>query len=400
MKSVILVVFVGVLGAAIFWYLTENAKQERAERYRQQQIEQAKQEEREAKQREEDERIRKERMAVVAKEDAVKLFLRYLEKEEDRLKDLIEEAKLKSDMVNVDQQSFSDEMVALDRASEGESAASKKRGEKRRDEVEYVKKLLSSPVLNRLAQTYTGEDLSAIRGEFQNSVVANIKKREFYASRRDENQKKYIETLGKVDEEVDEKNKRAIDETRKVRDKIKGSLQVLQDRVEKLRRQVKKLEDKKMPSPWEKRELASLRKDLENAELQLSNHQDVKGLSAVDSLQNEAALAEVRARRVHDTALDIRTRADDATLADYTYDVSVTEAAMRYKGRAVDRISSAMREYQIRLSARVSDAKEKLAFLKESSTNMDFLNAEEVEDMRKKIAKRLSINVVGEEVSQ
>ena len=80
MKIVWLVLVIGGFVVAGFWYITENDRADRAEIYRRQQVQQAKEEarqrEEEERQRAEDERMRKERAAALAKEDAVRLFLR------------------------------------------------------------------------------------------------------------------------------------------------------------------------------------------------------------------------------------------------------------------------------------------------------------------------------------
>lgn len=400
MKNVLLVIVLCAAGAWAFWYTTENAKQERRERAQQQRDERIRQEAREAAQRSEDERIRKERMSAVAKEDAVKLFVRYVEREEDRLKDFIEESKLRLETISVDQQSLSDELVILGQRNAGESAASKQRGVKRRDEVEYVKRLLRSPVLNRLAETYMGEDFSAMSAEFQNKIETVIGLREELTSRRAENQRAYEESIGSVDDDVNQKTKLAQEKTKETRDRIEGHLKALEDRVVALRRKIKKLEDKASKSVWDNRELERLRKDLEVAEMRVSHYRDVEGLSSVNSLQNEALMAETRARRTHDTALDKRTRADDEALAAHAHEVGVFNLASDYEARSLDAVRAAMRNSQKMLAAQMSDAASKLSFLKEAATNMDFLNADEVEDLRRKIAKRLSINAVGKDMDE
>lgn len=395
MKNVMVVAIVCAAGLWVFWYKSETAKQERAERR-----ERLQEERRESEQQVTDERIRRERLESAAKEDAVRLFLRYVEKEEDRLKESIEEAKLTCEAIAIDQQSLSDELVVIGRQNEGESAASRQRGEKRRDEVEYVKRLLRSPVLNRLAATYLGEDLSAMRAEFQNQIGTITGLRDNLTSRRAANQRAYEAAIGSVDDDVNKKSKLARDKNKETRDRIEGNMRVLESRVDGLRNKIKKLEAKVSKSAWDNRALERLRKELEVAELQLSHYRDVEGLSSVNSLQNEALLAETRARRTHDTALDARTRADAEALEEYAHEVGIYNAASRYEERSLDAIRMAMRQRQNLLAVQMSDARRKLAFLKESSTNIDFLNAKEVEEMRRKIAKRLSVQVVGEEESK
>ena len=171
MKTVMLALIIGALCAAGFWYITENSRKDRDVEYQRRQEQKAKAEaeekERISLQKAEDERIRKERAAAVAKEDAVRLFLNYIDREEERLKEEVEEAKIEIQKIGVDQDSLEDELKAIERANEMRVSNSEKRGESQRDKVERVRALLKSTVLNRLARTYCGNDLSALRSEFE-----------------------------------------------------------------------------------------------------------------------------------------------------------------------------------------------------------------------------------------
>lgn len=406
MKSIWLIAGICVLGAWMFLITTGNAKKERAEQLRRQNEEriyrdmerQAEDERRRAER--EDERIRKERAAAVAKEDAVRMFLRYIEKEEDRLKELIEESKLVQESITIDQQSLSDELVILGQQNEAESDASKSRGQKRRDEVEYVKRLLRSPVLNRLAETYLGEDLSAMSAEFRNRIETMVGLRSTLTNRREANMRIYEETIASVDGDVNQASRMAQDANNRVANRIKNSAKEMETRVEKLREKVMKLEQKSSKSPWEEKELKKLQIALEDAEQDLTKYRDVEGLADANKLQDAALLAETKARRRHVTALDKRTRADDAALEDHVHEVGIYNLASRYEERSLDAIRAAMRQRTDMMSLQISKAKKKLAFLKESSTNIDFLNADEIEAMRRRIAKRLSSNIVGEGVAE
>lgn len=402
MKNIWLIAGVCILGAWIFLITTGNAKKERAEQLRRQNEERIRQDmerqaENERRQTErENERIRKERIAAIAKEDAVRMFLRYIEKEEDRLKELIEESNLARESISIDQQSLSDELVILGQQNEAESDASKNRGQKRRDEVEYVKRLLQSPVLNRLAETYLGEDLSAMSAEFRNRIETIVGLRSTLTNRREANMRTYEETIASVDGDVNQASRMAQDANNRVANRIKNSAKEMETRVEKLREKVMKLEQKSGKSPWEEKELKKLQIALEDAEQDLTRYRDVEGLADANKLQDAALLAETKARRRHVTALDKRTRADDAALEDHMHEVSIYNLASSYEGRSLDAIRAAMRRRMDMMSLQISKAKQKLAFLKESSTNMDFLNADEIEAMRRRIAKRLSSNIVGE----
>ena len=394
-NAVLLTVVLVVLGGGLLYYRSEQKARVR-ERAAKQAEEKAAAlaEEKLAQQRAEDERIRKEQKEAAEKEDAVKIFLRFVEKEEYRLTEIAEESKIKMQMIDVDQQSLSDELRSLARRNEGASAASKQRGEKRRDQVEYVKSILRSPVLNRLAETYMGEDFAAMRSEFENKIGTVVKRHDALMSRRAENQSRYESSVGLVDDEVNKKSKAAVEANRRVRDSIKGHQKDLESRVAKLRKDIEKLETKPSRSQWDERKLENLRKDLESEELRLSHYRDVEGLASVNTLQNEALAEETKARRVHDEALDKRTRADDEALAEYTHEGDVYLLATRYEERSLDAVRAAMKQCQALQMQRMADAQKKLKYLKEASANVDMLPTEEIVSLRKQIVKRLTDRAV------
>ena len=103
MKYFWMILAMGIVGGGFFYYITENEKAAKAEAYRRELEQQAKEAERLAKQRIEDERIRKERMANLAKEDAVRMLQKYIAKQEEQLRETIEECEIKIKMIDVDQ---------------------------------------------------------------------------------------------------------------------------------------------------------------------------------------------------------------------------------------------------------------------------------------------------------
>lgn len=191
MKYFFVILGLGLVGGGFFYYITENEKAAAAEAYQRELAERAREEERQAKQKIEDERIRKERMANLAKEDAVRLLQKYIAKQEDQLKSTVEECQIKIKMIEVDQASLSDELVALEKEEEAKAKDAVRRKVKRRDKNDRVDALLASPTLNRLAQTYTGEDLSAMRAEFRSRMGNMIKIHDDGAKKLAENRKKY-----------------------------------------------------------------------------------------------------------------------------------------------------------------------------------------------------------------
>ena len=213
MKIVWLVLVIGGFVVAGFWYITENDRADRAENYRRQQVQQAKEEarqrEEEERQRAEDERMRKERAAALAKEDAVRLFLNYIDREEGRLKDETEELKVQLEKIEVDQNSMSEELQAIERANALRVASAEKRKEQQRDKIERVLALLRSPTLNRLSRTYRGEDLSALRSKFEGEVQKIKDVDDRYQKRFRDNLKRYEDAVAGADEIVNRKLKNA-----------------------------------------------------------------------------------------------------------------------------------------------------------------------------------------------
>ena len=110
MKIFFAILAFAICGGIAFYMINEENRKRRAEEYQRAEIERKREEERAEKARQEDERIRKERMAALAKEDAVMMLQRYVTREENNLKDTIEECKLKLQSIDVDQQSLSDEL--------------------------------------------------------------------------------------------------------------------------------------------------------------------------------------------------------------------------------------------------------------------------------------------------
>ena len=94
MKTIVLVMFLAALAAAGFWYVTENDRADRERAYiRSLELKkesEARAREYEERKKAEDERMRKERAEALARDDAMRMFLRYIDREEvDKLLKLI-----------------------------------------------------------------------------------------------------------------------------------------------------------------------------------------------------------------------------------------------------------------------------------------------------------------------
>ena len=395
MKSVILVVFIGLLGAAGFWYMAENAKQERAEQYRRQQLEEAKAEEKAAQQKVEDEKMRKERMEAMAKEDAVRLFLNYIDHEEERLKEEAEEAKIALEEIDVDQDSLSEELQAIERANAARVASAEKRNEKRRDKIERVGALLRSATLNRLHRTYCGEDLSALRGEFEAEVQRIKDVDEQYRGRIKANFRKYDETVAQADEKANRKRKAAKEKYDSYSKNVDASrVPNLKRQLAEVERSIQKILSKKSQSKWDKRDLENLQNRQVILQNQIAQFEDVGGLAAATAAHMEATDAEAEARSIGDSANKTLSHDNAEALLDRDHEQDVFNTAKGFEDRSVGEICKAMQSKKLLLRSQRAQTERKLAFLKRSSVSMDFMNAQEVEEMRRKVAKTISAEII------
>ena len=398
MKYFWMLLALGIIGGAAFYYITENEKKEKAEAYRRELERQAKEEERIEKQRIEDERIRKERMANLAKEDAVRLLQRYIAKQETQLRDEIEECRIKLKMVDVDQTSLSDEIAALEKEEDAKAKDAKRRKIFRRDKNDRVDALLASPTLNRLARSYTGEDLSALRAEFRSRMGNVIKIHEDGARKMAENRKKYNEAMKAADEDLDSKTRIASAKLKAASKDIESEIPQLEKRLEELNDKLGKLETKDLKAKsggpklthWERDDLKRYQSQRDIVMEQLSSRKSTSGLSSANLSHMEVTMAETAARRKADAAIDIKEEADVQVLKDMTFEGDVFNLAVQYENRSLDRIRAAMTQVKSNWADKLSVAEKKLKFLSASSGNMDFLNAEEVEKVRSRIAGKIA----------
>jgi len=398
MKWFWMLLALGIIGGGMFYYITENEKVARQEAYRRELAQQAKEEERQAKQKIEDERIRKERMANLAKEDAVRMLQKYIAKQEEQLKAEVEECKIKIKMIAVDQDSLSDELVALEKEEDAKEKDAKRRNAKRRDKNERVDALLSSPTLNRLARAYMGEDLSAMRAEFRSRMGNVIRIHEEGAKKLSDNRKKYKETMAAADADIDNKTKIASERLAAAKRDIEQGLPMLEKRLADLQKKLEKIEAKDLKAkaggpkltPWERDDLKRWQTERDVVMEQIASRKATSGLSGANIAHMEVTMAETAARRKTDSAIIEKEESDVQVLKDMTFEGDVFNLAVSYENRSLDRIRNAMMQTQNVWNEKLGVAEKKLAFLSASSGNMDFLNAEEVEQVRKRIAGKIA----------
>ena len=101
-------------------------------------------------------------------------------------------------------------------------------------------------------------------------------------------------------------------------------------------------------------------------------------------------MAETSARRKSDIAIVEKEESDVQVLKEISFESDVFNLAVSYENRSLDRVRNAIMLARSQWSDKLDVAKKKLEFLSSSSGNMDFLNAEEVERVRKRIAGRIA----------
>ena len=397
MKLFWVILALGLLGGGVFYIVSEENRKQREESYKREEIERQRENERMEKARKDDERIRKERMAALAKEDAMLMLQRYITREENELKDTIEECKLKLQAIDIDQKSLSDELTALEKEEEVKAADAKRRNVKRRDKTARVDALLASPTLNRLADTYLGEDLSAIRAKFR-SHLSNLTQMSDEKTRRyAENKAKYQKTIADSDAEVTRLTENASRQLDKAKSQLNANTAALRKRVEGYRAEIARLEKRQKLTTLnmnEKKQLYELSTILlPTAEAQLTSNEAAEGLGTANKSHLNVTIAETKARRTADAALSVRMDDDNEVEAEMDREIAIFNAASQYETMSLDRVRDAMQRSRGAVSSRMFIAEKKLKFLAGSVANLDMLNAEEVEALRKNIAKRLTDDV-------
>ena len=391
MKAVMLVLITGALGAAGFWYITENARKDR----RMEQQAKAEEKERIARQKAEDERIRKERAAAAAKEDAVRLFLNYIDREESRLKEEIEEAKINLEKIDVDQESLDVELRAIERTNAMRVSSGEKRGESQRDKVERVRELLKSAVLNRLARTYCGNDLSALRSEFEGEMQKIKDVDDRYVKRFGDNLKKYDETVKGVDDAVLRKTGAARAKLEDVQRRINNPqrLSSIKSQFEIVKRRIDAIMGKQKSSGLtrvEQEKLERLQGQQTLLQNQLAQYEEIAGLAAGNIAHIAATEAETEARRKYDQAGKALIEGNDMALLELTHEQTVYNRVREFEKRSLDNVRSAMNDSRLYQKQLQVKAEKCLGYLKTTVANIDFLDVDEIENVRRDIAKRIT----------
>lgn len=398
---VVIIVFVGAIGSAGFWYMTENDRKDRAAAH-EEALARKEREDAEAKEemlrlRQEQEEAKRAREKALAKEDALRLFLAYIAREEARLKDEVEEGKINLAKIDIDQESISEELLAIEAANAERVKNAQKRGEKQRDKIERVSAILRSPVFNRVSLIYRGEDLAALRSKFEAEVqkIKDIDDR--YQKRIKENIARYEQTVAGADEKVNKKLKIARDKYETVNKKMdKDRLPRLKKQLKDCEREIDKLSGKARKSNWEVRRLGDLQNQMMVLQTQLSQFEDVQGLSGADLAHMEATEAESEARRQFDLAGKNLTIDNDMALMERDYEQDIHNLATQFESASLDAIREAMVNARNIVGSNLSKSEKELMYIKASAENLELMDLEEINALRVKVAKRVSAAIYDE----
>ena len=143
----------------------------------------------------------------------------------------------------------------------------------------------------------------------------------------------------------------------------------------------------------EKADLRSWREQLNIAEAQLTSAETTANLGMANKAHLDLTFAETKARRAGDTALSVRMDDDNAVEEEMNREADIYNAVKLYEIRSLDSIREAMQRSRISIADHLSASEKKLKYLAGSIANLDMLNAEEIEALRKGIAKKLAEDV-------
>ena len=118
----------------------------------------------------------------------------------------------------------------------------------------------------------------------------------------------------------------------------------------------------------------------------MSNYTDVTGLASANILHMDATEAETEARRTYDRAGKTLSMDNTMALLERDYEQDVYNMAKRYEDKSLGRIRESIKLTSMWICEKMAQAKKHLSFLKQKAVNLDILNAEEIEKLRKEIA--------------
>ena len=409
-KVAVAVVLVG--GAGIFGFV----KWRDAKRTEEQQLREQREAEREKAEREE--RIAREEKDRIAKEEqeananAVKMLHAYLDREESRLKDTIESAKIAQEAIDLDQKEISEELERVEK----EHARLVEQNKRKHvtefyEKAEYVMLVLKSPELNRLYEKYCGETLAAVRAKYENEVNTILKMHRERTSRLRQNKAKYYASVQGINEEVEQKNEAALRRAKSAQSQTRAQVNKLKETKRRLEKSLSDEQNKRVVTyntsisgnvretsgaKNRRQRIADLSAEIERINREIATAEALASGNQAQMAHLEATTAETSARRKYDTALEVRQSDDNDVHSDMQHKSDVYHVAGRYEQITLDKLRTAIRVSSEFHAAKAADARKKLDYITRSTSNLELMKADEIEDVRKRIVAKLSEGVVGD----
>ena len=356
---------------------------------------------------------RKERLAKEEKErdeGAVKMLHAYLDREEARLKDAIEEVKIAREAIDLDQKEISEELERVEKEYARLVEVNKKRRTEFYEKAEYVMLILKSPELGRLYEKYCGEDLTAVRAKYETEVNAILKLHRESTARLRQNKDKYYASVKGINEEVEQKNEAALRRARSAKAQTQGQLNKLREKKRQLEKSLSDEQNKRVVTyntsisgkiretngaKNRRQRMEALSAEIERLNREIATAEALASGNQAQMAHLEATTAETSARRKYDTALEVRQSDDNDVHSDMQHKSNVYHVAGRYEQMTLDKLRTAIRISSEFQAAKAADAQRKLDYITQSTANLELMKADEIENVRKKIVAKLSENVVG-----
>ena len=394
-KVAVVLVLVG--GGGIFGFMKwSESKRIEAEQLR------AQREAEQAAEREEAER--KELLAKEEKEkksQALTAFHAYLDREEARLKDVIEEAKIAREAIDIDQKELTEELNRIEKEDARLAEISRKRKNKRYDKAEHVLLILKSHELGRLYDKYCGEDLTATRAKYEKAVNTILKMRQEETSRLRANREKYFASIKGIDEEVEQKTLQAKKRIDAANNEAVANLRSIEKKRAKLEQEKKNIEKGSISvairgkKNREKR-IAEIDAELARLDDMIHTARAVVSGRDVDYAQQDTDVTLATGQKRYARATEARQEADNEVHADMQHESNIFQLASRYEQITLDKLRTAMRVSSEFQSAKAAEARNKLEYITRSAANLELMKSEEIEEIRKKVVAKLAEEVTGD----
>lgn len=330
------------------------------------------------------------------RKSAVTLFHAYLAREEARLKKIIEEAKITREGIELDQKELSEELERIEKEDARLTEDFKKRGQKRYHEAERILLILKSDVLGRLYADYCDEDLTAIRGKYEGEVKTVLNQYRKAREQLRKNKEKYYGAVREINADVEKKTEKATSMISSADKEAERTYRDQKMRLARLKVEKSALQ-KGLKGPRERQRIREIEDEITRLEEVIATTRSLVSANKAQAAHLTATEAETSARRKFDTALEERQSDDNDVHADTQHEGNIYLIAKRYERATLDRLHTEFSRRIQFLNAKVSDARQKLGFVTGTVANVDFMKADEIEGVRKKVMAKLMEGVAGQD---